>query len=248
MYDMNNANYFKPIKAINVSFQVADQIKELIVNGTVKPGDKLPSERELSKLINVGRLSLREGLRILESLGVVETKYGRNSGTYISKFALSGFAEKFVDILRLSDLTFEQLTEARLEVSLINIKYFLERGTREDLEKLEACVHETESLLKAGERTREKNMLFHQLIAHAAKNPIFIFLTESMTHILRQFLSKYDSPPEHSKQILENNKRILKYLEERDLENASQAMVDHLKYLERFMEKRMKMSEKKRSN
>ena len=67
---------FVSVKPNRVSQQVAEQIKDLILEGKLKPGDKLPSERELSKIIGVGRLSLREGLRILESSGILRTRYG----------------------------------------------------------------------------------------------------------------------------------------------------------------------------
>ena len=74
---------FKHVKQHRISNQIADQIRALIVEGRLKNGDKLPSERELSTLLGVGRISLREGLRILESMGIIETKYGVNAGSYV---------------------------------------------------------------------------------------------------------------------------------------------------------------------
>lgn len=221
---------FRSIKPNRVSKQIAEQIRNLILEGNLKLGDKLPSERELSKIIGVGRLSLREGLRILESAGILETKYGVSSGTYVSQISAENLIEKFSDILKLSHITIDQLTEARLEISLINLKYFIERGSEEDIRKLEDCIKETESLFKSGIPTREKNIFFHQLIAQGSNNPIFILLHNSLLDILRQFLSKFSSPPEHSKKVLENHKRILKYLKEKNFEKASSAMRNHLIY------------------
>lgn len=222
---------FKSVKPNRISKQVAEQIRSLILEGNLKPGDKLPGERELSKIIGVGRLSLREGLRILESTGILETKYGVNSGTYVSKIGIENLIEKFSDILRLSNITIDQFTEARLEISLINLKYFIERGSKEDIRKLEECIGETESLFKSGIQTREKNIYFHRLIAKGSNNPIFIFLHNSLLDILRKFLSKFNSPPEHSKRVLENNKKILKSLKEKNFEKASLAMRNHLVYV-----------------
>src|SRR4030042_2296117 len=101
---------FLSVRPNRVSHQVAEQIKNLILGGKLKPGDKLPSERELSKVIGVGRLSLREGLRILESSGMLQTRYGVHSGTYVSNIGLDHLTEKFSDILRLSDITIGQFT------------------------------------------------------------------------------------------------------------------------------------------
>lgn len=222
---------FKSVGQSRVSQKIAEQIKGLVMEGTLKPGDKLPSERELSKEIGIGRLSLREGLRILESMGILETKYGINSGTYVSKIAVENMVNTFSDILMLSNITLEQLTEARLEISLINIKYFINSASEEHVRELEECIIETENSLKSGRITREQNIRFHQLIAQGSGNPIFIFLHSSLLEILRKFLEKFDSPPEHSKRVLANNRKTLKYLKERNLEKASSAIRDHILYV-----------------
>lgn len=221
---------FLSVKPNRVSQQVAEQIRNLILDGKLRPGDKLPSERELSKLIAVGRLSLREGLRILESFGILNTRYGVHSGTYVSSIGLEHLTEKFSDILKLSKITVNQLTEARLEISLANLRYFIKRGTKEDILRLEQCIKETENLLKSGIQTRDKNLYFHQLIAEGSKNPVFIFLHHSLLDILRQFLSTFVSPPEHSRRVLASNKRILTYLKEKNLHRASSAMKSHILY------------------
>ncbi|MFH1125476.1 MAG: FCD domain-containing protein, partial [Pseudomonadota bacterium] len=80
-------------------------------------------------------------------------------------------------------------------------------------------------------RTREKNISFHRLLAQGSKNVIFIMLHESLMQILSQFLSKFESPPDHSKRVLENHWRTLRHLKEGNLEMASLAMRDHIHYV-----------------
>lgn len=236
---------FGSIKPNRVSQQVADQIRKLILDGTLGPGDKLPSERELSKSIGVGRLSLREGLRILESTGILETQYGVRSGTYVSKIGVERLTEKFSDILKLSNISIDQLTEARLEIGLINLKYFIQRARAEDIDKLEACLQETERLFNAGIQTREQNLYFHQLIAEGSKNPIFILLHSALLGILREFLSKFVSPTEHSRRVLQNHKRTLRYLKQKDLAKASAAMKSHIQYAGRRIKSLIEKAEEK---
>jgi DNA-binding FadR family transcriptional regulator len=221
---------FPSIKHNRVSQQIAEQIRNLILEGKLKPGDRLPSERELSKIIGVGRLSLREGLRILEASGILRTQYGVHSGTYVAKIGLEHLTEKFSDILKLSDITIDQVTEGRLEISLINLKYFMKRGGPKDIERLEACIHETERLLKLGHQTREQSLLFHELIAQGAKNIVFMLVHKTLLDILRGFLIKFDSPHGHSKRVLEGHKKILKYIKEKNLEKDSFAMNSHIRY------------------
>lgn len=221
---------FKQVKQQRVSNQIADQIRKMIVEGHLKNGDKLPSERDLSKRLGVGRISLREGLRILESMGVIETKYGVNSGSYVADMGLENLSEKFSDILQLSNISVEQLTEARLEISLIIVKYFIQNATRQDIKQLEACIEEGERLLEAGLVTRGKSLYFHQLIAEGSKNPVFIIIHHALMDILLRFLSRFESPRDHSERILSNRKKILKYLKLKDIEKASEAMKEHVLY------------------
>jgi GntR family transcriptional regulator, transcriptional repressor for pyruvate dehydrogenase complex len=225
---MMDLKEFISVRPNRVSHQVAEQIKDLILGGRLKPGDKLPSERDLSKTLGVGRLSLREGLRILESSGILNTRYGASSGTYVSEVGLEQLTEKFLDILKLSDITIDQLTEARLEISLVNLKYFMDRACDEDVYKLEKCTKEIERRLKSGLRTREENILFHRLIAEGSKNAVFILLHNAILDILRGFLSRFDNPPEYSRKVLQGNKKILRYIKERNFAKASIALRNHI--------------------
>lgn len=223
---------FKLIKLDRVSHKVAEQIKKLVFSGTLKPGDKLPSERELSRLIGVGRFSIREGLRILESLGILETKYGYRAGTYISEIGAEHLSERISDILSLGNITLDQLIEARIQISLIILKYFYQRANTTDLKKLEECIREAEDLFKRGAHPREKFIEFHRFIAQGSRNPVFVLLYNSLLDImLKQFLSKYISLPQDSKKFLTYNKEILNYLKARDLDKASLTLKKYLTYL-----------------
>lgn len=221
---------FSAVKQSPISRLVSEQIKGLIIEGNLKPGDKLPSERELAKTIQVGRLSLREGLRILETMGIIETRYGVSSGSYISRVGIENLIDKFSECLRLGNITIEKLYEARLELGLISVKYFFKKGTKADLKKMEACVREAEALLKRGLQTREKNIYFHQLLAQASQNPVFTLVQHSLIETIRLFLSKFDSPHRDSKKMLDGNKRILKQLQERNIQGALKAMTNHVLY------------------
>lgn len=222
--------HFKLVRKQSVSKQIAKQIKGLITNGQLQPNDKLPSERDLAKSLGVGRLSLREALRILESMGILETKYGVDSGTYVTTISTGDLSKKISEMFMFSNITIGHLTEARLEISMITIKYFIHNAGPKELNELEECLREAEILLKSGRTTREKNLHFHELIAAGSNNPIFVVLHKSLLQILREFISRFESPPDHSKRVLENHKRTLKYLKEKDLEKARSAMRDHILY------------------
>lgn len=222
------------VKQNPISKQIADTIRKMVLEGQLKSGDKLPGERELAKSMDVGRLSLREGLRILEAEGIIETRYGVNSGTYVSEVSLKNVIGKFSNLLMLSNITLDQLTEARLEIGLINLKYFIERASEEDIERLEKCLIEAENLFAAGMATIEKNILFHHIIALGARNPLFLLLHDSVIKVVLRFVSRFESPIELSRKIIVYNRKLFDYIRQRDLEKAAMEYKEHLTYIKSF--------------
>jgi GntR family transcriptional regulator, transcriptional repressor for pyruvate dehydrogenase complex len=137
---------------------------------------------------------------------------------------------KFSDLLQLGNITIETLYEARLEIGLISLKFFMKRGNDEDLRRLEECVQDQERLLSRGLRTREKNLDFHRLLAEGSRNPVFIFIQTALLQVIRQFLSQFENPHQHSKKLLAANKRILKCLKTKNLAGASRAMRNYVSF------------------
>jgi DNA-binding FadR family transcriptional regulator len=239
----DDTKQFTAIRQSRVSGQISDQIKRMIIQGDLKPGDKLPSERDLARELGVGRLSVREGLRILEASGIIETRYGVSSGTYVSEIGLETISGKLSEVMCLSEhITMETLYEARLEIGLVSLKFFVRRGDAEDIQRLEACLAEQERLLSRGMRTREQNIQFHRLIAQGSKNPVFMLVQNSVLDSILQFLSNFENPGSHSKKILAANRRILTCLKEKDLAGASKALRSYVSYTKEHLRSRLERS------
>ena len=172
---------------------------------------------------------MREGLRILATLGIVETRQGVNSGTYVSEIGIEKLTGKFSEVLGLSEhINIGMLYEARLEIGLVCLKFFIKRGDADDIKKMEQCLEDQEVLLKKGMPTRAKNIEFHQLIAKGSKNPILILVQNSVLEVIMQFLSAFENPDSYSEKFLEIDRQILECLKKKNLSGASRAMKNYV--------------------
>src|ERR1700761_1374071 len=110
-----------PVTARRISELIVDQVRTLIHEGKLTPGDRLPPEREMCDRFGVSRVTVREALRVLEANGLVEIRGGAHGGAFVSKPTSDKVRSSIVDLLTLSSVTASDVTEVRmvLEVGII---------------------------------------------------------------------------------------------------------------------------------
>lgn len=219
---------FKPIRTKRVFEEISDQIKEMIYSGTLKPGNKLPSERELATEFRAGRMVVREALRILEQAGFIYIRQGSEGGAFVKNADISVLTRSFSDLIRLGNVTIQSLTEARLGIERVIVEFAVAKVDEKDLDLLHANIDEAEKLLAQGIRPREANIDFHFLLARATKNPVFEMIARSVMEIVSHFLSELTPDMAYIKKVTEYHKEIFCALKERDLIRARSKMEEHL--------------------
>lgn len=206
--------------------EIIRAISEMIQHDGLKSGDKLPSERELSDRLFVGRSSIREALRGLELLDIIETR--RGEGTYMK--ATSSY--KLVDLLLSFILKDEQakqdLSETRRIVELEALKLSCVRITDEEINHLEAILKRSSDGWDKGEFPVEEDYLFHEMIVGACRNALLFNIWKSLVafnkEALKQSLERTGRPPESIKE----HAFIVEALKERNVDEALSAMSRHL--------------------
>ncbi len=215
---------FQPLKSRRSHEDITLYLRELILGGQLKPGDKLPAERELAEQLGVGRHTLREGLRRLEATGLLEVKRGKFGGTFVRSGQLEGISGRITDMLKMGNVSYTSVIEARIHFSEVVVRVACERHTQEDAEALVRNIEEAESLFAARrlvEKT-EKNIEFHDLLAQATKNPTLVILMQSLTSMARYFARAIGPDPAS---ITVRSRRIfMKAFLERDADAAVKEM------------------------
>ena len=162
-------------KKEKVTDQVFAQIVDAIKRGEIKPGDRLPGARELADKMKVGISTVREALKMLESLGAVESRQGE--GTFICNTLREGAANAFEIQLALLPLTAEYLVEFRVIYETAYMRLAMEHATDEDLKKVEAAVIALEDKVKKSSDAfteAEDELFFHNEVLYCTHNPYII--------------------------------------------------------------------------
>ncbi len=220
-----NFSAIVPARAVD---EIESQIRSMIANGNLRPGDKLPSERDLAVQLNVSRNTLRESLRSLEYAGVIEMKKGGTGGAYILPGSSSAIIRGVSDLYHLGAITPEQLTEARIWLSEIIVRVVCERATEEDLVNLEENIEGTKQAQEAGlfEERQRLNREFHLILAKITRNPVMISMMEAIMEVTGYFIKEIG--PRDNPYTLPSRNRLLAYLRKRDVEYSVKEISTYL--------------------
>lgn len=209
--------------------QVADQIQELIVAESLRPGDKLPCERDLAERLGVSRTVIREAIRVLCVRGLVKVKPG--CGTYVQQPTPRDMAAPIGLLLKLRQCpdTLNDLYEVRclLEVECAGLA--AERATDKDHAALEAAIAGMEMHVADAEKAAQSDWAFHSALADATHNDLFSVLLGVLGDLWLEVARLASQTPESAKGAARSHRKILQRIKERDAEGARQAMRDHLR-------------------
>jgi GntR family transcriptional regulator, transcriptional repressor for pyruvate dehydrogenase complex len=222
------AGMFSPVSVGRVSQVIVDQIKALIRDGRLQPGDRLPSERELCQRFGVSRVTVREALRVLEATGLLTIRVGAHGGAFLTSPSAERLSEGLADLISVSTLTAANVTEARIIVELGILPLAVERATDDDIAALFEMVDEAERALKAGAYDVEMSAAFHIRVAQCTHNPAIAMLVQSFHGPLLMSLAEaHQSAPMNSRGIDEHRK-LSQAIKDRDLATAREIATTHL--------------------
>ena len=219
---------FTPIKTPKVYDQVIEQIKLKIKSGELKKGDKLPSEREMAESLCVSRTSIREAIKALEVIGLVESRQG--AGNYIKTNFDNSLFEPLSVMFMLQESSLKEMYDLRKTLELECGRLASKNITDNELDHLNAIL---DRMYEAGteEESLELDIKFHYVIAKAARNVLLINILEVISQLMDEFIKSSRMQILHtgnSREILlsihENLVRALKFRNEKEVFNA---MLEH---------------------
>ena len=224
---------FQQVRTRRVFEEICDQIRQRLASGVLKPGDKLPAERDLALEFKVSRPAVREALRTLEISGVVSLQKGVKGGAFIRDGNPQLLTQSLQDLMFLGKVSLQSLTETRVLINGLVIQLACERATEEDFQAIEDnidYIERTDDL----EHRAEVSMLFFRLIARATRNEVLTMLVDSLGDIIRFVIDKTGrmARPE----LVAVRRRILKGLRARDVKAATKAMNDYLEVVHQGMD------------
>lgn len=222
---------FKRINQKKISDQVYDQIRGMIQNGQLSPGEQLMPERELAELLGVGRSSVREALLKLECLGMVDQRHGE--GTFVRSSAENDLNPAFETFLKNHESIYD-LMEVRFVLEAWAASTAAERANPDQIAQMRSCLEEMAKAKLKGKIGYELNLEFHRLISVATHNTILIHVTNALSGWFQQvtaevYVKMYEDPQIQDILFLQHQ-TIVTAIEKRNREEAYEAMIKHLSF------------------
>jgi len=232
-------NPFRPVKNEKISDRIVRQIKGAIVQGTMKPGDRLPPERELVERFKASRISVREALKSLETSGLLTIKPG--PGVFVTEVNSKSLANSLSSILRIKKVSMNELTEARMVLEPNIMRLACERRNPEDLQRLKENIKEAHTIIQSNISARVKNIEFHSILAESTHNAVLALTMKTMLDVLQDISSEIvDNSTKNieiSSHTVRYHKKILKALEEKDGQKVFKLMRNHIHQIQGNLKK-----------
>jgi GntR family transcriptional repressor for pyruvate dehydrogenase complex len=229
MYAAVSSALFRPVpKVAAMPQKVVAQMRDLLAQGQLRAGDRLPGERELAESFAVGRTTIREALRIMESLGFVTVRSGY--GTYLTDPEAAGRAPG-ADLLKRSSNRLD-LFEVRALMEPRLAALAARRATPDHLTSMRDALDAQQTAVRRGDSGTQEDAAFHLLIAESAGNPTLTGLARELSQVLgdtRRPSLQLDGRPARS---LGEHRGILAAIARRNPGLAARRMADHISGLE----------------
>ena len=229
------ANAVPPLRGLHairrgsVALDAVNQIKQMIIRGELGAGQRMPTERELAEQLGVSRPTIRESLRALVALNIVEPVHG--AGTYVSSLEPDLLAEPIDFLLQVNQDALGDLFDARMVLEAGLARLAALRHTAVDLAALGATVAEHGAHTDDRERAMALDFRFHAQLAAAAHSPILSSLLSSISALGRASRARTGRSPAIRQQAHVDHLRLLDALRTHDPDAAETAMVAHLEHV-----------------
>ena len=220
------AALLQPIKKTRVAEEIADRIRVLILDGTLPPGRPLPGERVLAARFGVSRGSVRDAFRMLETIGLLETRHGQ--GTFPHELDVNRLVAPLVSVLTYRRDLREELLDVRRMFEPAVARAAASRITDEDLADLQRILDTHRRKLKSGGSTIVEDTAFHAVLARATRNRVVMRVMETLNDLLiesRKLTLKQKGRPQRS---IQGHAAVVAALRRRDPDAAALAMHRHI--------------------
>jgi len=217
---------FEPILRLDLTEEIIDRIKVLMARGKLKPGSKLPPEREFARLLGVGRPALRQALKALSTMGIIDSRVGK--GTFVS-LSTSGLLTAPMDFMvLLHAVTLQELFEVRKVVEVELAGWAADRATDDDLLLIKSILEIQKMSLDDSETFLEEDLRFHRALSIAAHNILFTAILESLSRLMTESRRKLLLNERDLSNSFRDHQNVFREIREQNRAGAREAMFQHL--------------------
>jgi GntR family transcriptional regulator, transcriptional repressor for pyruvate dehydrogenase complex len=227
---------------------IVEQIEEAIIARELKPGERLPIEKELQEKFQVSRGTLREALRVLEQRGLVELRTGVKGGIFVRKLTTQHVSDSLDLLIRYEQIQVGELAAFREAVEIPAVKLAAEMIGKKDINSLKKLHAEAEEYLLSEppklDKFYEVEGLMHRTLACASGNRLLTLVLMTIHNNRNYYHYLLPMDPKHTRQACKDWGQIIKNLENGKIEKATFLMKNHIHHFDNYMLKANKKAQK----
>lgn len=227
--------HIEPIKKTRLAEEIADRIRLRILDGTMAAGRPLPSERTLAGRFRVSRGSIRDALRMLETIGLLETRHGQ--GTFPQELTVDRLVAPLASVLTVRPDLQDELHDVRRMFEPAVAGAAASRATEEDLADLHRVLDAQRRKIKAGRTAIVEDTAFHASLARATRNRVIVRIMETLNNLLTDSRAKTLKQSGRPVQSLEGHEAVVAAVGRRDADGAARAMREHIDQIAELLRK-----------
>lgn len=212
-------------KSEKVSDKIIAQIRDAILSGQLKPGDKLASEKELMGQFEVSKGTMREALRVLEVLGLIEVRKGIAGGAFVAKVGMRTTIHSLINFIHFQPVSIREITMLRYLIEPTVAQIAASRITEEDVLNLRKIIGET---IESGGSELSKEIGFHRYLGRMAGNTLLTLIIDFIDNLLEDIKGRLDPGRQFYMEVREAHQIILECLIQKDAVAAGIAMSNDL--------------------
>ncbi len=233
---------FAEIQQSTITQQIIRQIHTAIITGKLAPGDKLPSENDMIKQFGISKQTLRESLRALEHMGLIQTRKGMGGGSFIIEVDAAITKLGLLNYFYFKNLSIRDLSVVRKLVEPYSTKIATRNMTDDDIQVLHQLNATARKHLKANDYNAvlTHEIAFHMKIVEQTKNPLLVLLMEFIEDVLVDYKKAFEIGIDYLQTVLEAHESIYQAIKDRNETLASEEMLKHIIELEETLWNREK--------
>lgn len=217
---------FEQVKPVRLYQRIVDQVEQAVLSGDLRPGERLPSERELVEQFGASRSTVREALRVLESNGVVRSRPGDPRGPEILAFSPDGLAKQVHRLAHVEQLSLTELVSFRMILDASANTLAARLRTDEELAAMEDTIAAMAAASgRSYEEFSEADFAFHETVARASRNTLIQVCTAVVRDVVLSLISDKLTRAGSSKAVmrrsLKHHQDVLSAIRDRDGERAA---------------------------
>jgi GntR family transcriptional repressor for pyruvate dehydrogenase complex len=230
-----------PDRIEKVSDNIINQIRGLVASGELKPADKIGSEKELLAQFGVSKASLREALRVLEVMGIIEIRKGLSGGVYVADVDMKTTLTGIMNFINFEAVSIKDITLMRYILEPMIVRVIAPLISEADIQHLEEMNRlESGSSLKEASATSIKSIGFHRCLARITHNPILILVSDFIDNLLTDLKVQVNLDDDFYRKVRSFHQQVLDALSNHDVAQAIQILITDILFVDEMIANSLK--------